>query len=137
MVVIDASVAYKWFAKEEEDRDFAVKILKKHLEKTQIIIVPELVFYELANAWVTKGSLTEDEIKDNLKAFQKYSLKIIPIDFNLINQIVNFSKKHSITAYDAAYAVLAKKNDCDLITADIKFADKVKLPFVKKLKDYE
>lgn len=137
MVVIDASVVYKWFAKEEEDRGLAINILKKHLEKTQIIIVPELVCYEIANAWVTKGSLTEDEIKDNIKALQKYSLKIIPIDFNLINQIVNFSKKHSVTFYDATYAVLAKKNACDLITADEKFIDKINLSFVKRLKDYE
>lgn len=137
MVIVDASIAYKWFAKEEENRDLSIEILKRHLKKTQTIIVPDLILYELANAWVTKGKLSANEIKDNIVAFQKYSIKIIPIDFNSVNQIIDFSKKYSVTVYDAIYAVLASEKGCDLITADIKFADKVKLSFVKKLRDYE
>ena len=81
----------------------------------------------------TKTKLDEKDIKDNLKRLEKYSLKMIPINFTLLKTAAGFSKKYRVSVYDATYAVIAEEKKCDLITADDKFADKINLQFVKKL----
>lgn len=136
MVVIDSSVIFKWFVAENEGNvEQALKILENHLNKTETIIVPELLIYEVTNSWATKSNLTLSKIKVFLKDLENSNLQVESITFKLINKVLTFSKKHGVSVYDATYAVLAKEKKCDLITADNKFVDKVKLSFVKKLEE--
>lgn len=134
--IIDSSVVFKWFSKDEVDRDLAVKLLNNHIRHKISLMVPDLIFYEIANAWATKSALSAIKVEANLSKLEEANLVIEPIDFKFIQQTVVFSKKYQVSVYDATYAVLAKEKKCDLITADDKFADKVQLPFVKKLSDY-
>lgn len=136
MVIIDTSVAYKFFDPEEDGYDLALNILQDHLSGNQTIIIPDLLLYELANAWATKTKAESGKINDNLSDFKEYKFKVEQVSFDLITNAIELSRRYKISVYDACYAVLAKKKKCDLITADDKFADKVDLPFVKKLKDY-
>lgn len=137
MVITDSSIVFKWFDQGEILSEKALNLLDGHLSSEAPIFVPELIFYELTNAWVTKSALKTEEIINNLQALLEYNLNIIPVEQTLFEKIVRFSKKYKVTTYDSLYAILAEKNGCDLITADDKFADKVNLPFVKKLSDYE
>lgn len=136
MVILDASVVYKWFAKNEEYSHLALNILQKHVNGQEKIIVPDLILYELANAWVTKKALPSARVKINLKDLQDARLGIESSTFNLIAKAATFAKKYNVTVYDAIYAVLAKEKRCGLITADKKFIEKTNLPFVKLLKEY-
>lgn len=77
-----------------------------------------------------------DKILENVDLLEEYLPKQIPINFKLIKKACQFSKKYGVSVYDAIYAVMAKEKKCNLITADDKFADKVNLPFVKKLSDH-
>lgn len=133
MVIVDTSVAYKWTDKNEEFREKALGILNDHINKKNQIIVPDLIFYELANAWTTKAKLSFSVIGHNLKDFEDSNLIAEPVSFDLIRKAILFSRKYKVSVYDAVYAVLAREKGCDLITADAKFADQVGLPFVKKL----
>lgn len=134
--IIDSSVVFKWFSKNEIDRDLALKLLNNHISKKVQLLVPDLIFYELANAWATKSALSAAEVEANLSKLEEANLKVEQIDFKFIKQAVVFSKKYHVSVYDAAYAVLAQEKKCILITADSKFAAKVKLSFVKELADY-
>ena len=136
MIVIDSSVVFKWFDETEAGNERALQILRSHLSKSNNIIVPDLILYELANAWSTKSVLKFEAIIDNLRLFKRYSLKIINVDLNFLAKAVLMSKKYSISVYDATYAVLAKEKKCELITADKKFVEKVNLPFIKLLEKY-
>lgn len=136
MVIVDASVAFKWFLNNEEDIDQALTILTLHQNEQNIILVPDLLFYELANAWVTKTALTVKGIKTFLNDLQNINLKIGVVNFDLLNQAAVLSKKYKISLYDATYLALAKQKKCLLITADQKLIGKVNLPFVKLLQDY-
>ena len=136
MIVIDSSVVSKWFDETEAGNERALQILRSHLSKSNNIIVPDLILYELANAWSTKSVLKFEAIIDNLRLFKRYSLKIINVDLNFLAKAVLMSKKYSISVYDATYAVLAKEKKCELITADKKFVEKVNLPFIKLLEKY-
>lgn len=136
MVIVDASVAFKWFSQNEENSDQALKILSSHQNKQNIILAPDLLFYELANAWATKTSLAIKGIKTFLKDLQNINLKIEAINFELLNQAVVLSKKYKISLYDAVYITLAKRKKCLFITSDQKLVSKTNLPFVKLLKTY-
>lgn len=136
MVIIDTSVAYKFFTS-EENQEQALNILQKHKQGDEVIMIPDLLLYEIANAWSTKTSISPSQIDINLNDLKEANFKIAVVDFELITEVIDLSRKYKISVYDACYAALAKKNDCILITADDKFADKVNLPFVKKLSVYE
>lgn len=137
MIVIDSSVVFKWFDETEAGSEQALQILRSHLSKSNNIVVPDLILYELANAWSTKSVLKFEEIIDNLGLLKKYSLKIIYIDFNFLKEAVLMSTKYSVSVYDAIYAVLAKDKRCSLVTADKKFVEKTSLPFIKLLEEYK
>lgn len=134
MVVIDTSIAYKWFStKKEENLSQALKLLKAHLSKKEELIAPDILIYELTNAWATKTKLPIEKIKVFLKDFEEIGIRIEAISFELIDKAIKFAKDYQVSVYDASYAVLAQKKKCNYITADFKFKNKVNLPFIKNL----
>ena len=137
MIVVDASVAFKWFTSENEVyREKALIILQNHLENIETITVPSLIYLEVANALVTKIKSTEKTIKKNLQFLNEADLKIDSFTkTDYINAAI-LAKKHNTTVYDMLYAVIAKKLNTILITADDKFIEKTKFSFVKLIRDY-
>lgn len=133
MVIVDASIAYKWWDQKEDLSKEAQLILKNYFNE---IVAPDLILYELANAWATKSKLNISDIKSNIEDLKNLNLQIIPVTFKLTQKAVEFSKKYRVSVYDASYAVLAQEKKCDLITADTKFVNQVNLPFVKSLDKY-
>ena len=136
MIIVDASIVYKWIVDEEPlaVTTQARTLLRNLAQDGEEIIAPNILMYEIGNVFAYKAHLEIDDIK---KAWQEFSL--LPIlfeDTNLefIGSCIEFSKKHIVSVYDAAYAVLAKEKRCDLITADAKFVRQVNLPYVKLLK---
>lgn len=136
MVIVDASVIIKWFDNDEEYSSEAEVILNKHLSDLETISVPDLLLYEFTNALATKTILPEEKVLRNIKLLESYSLQLIHVNYSLIHKAAIFSKKYKVSVYDAAYAVLAEENKCDLVTADKKFVDRVKLEYVKGLDSF-
>ena len=136
MVIVDASVAYKWFAKNEEDSDLALSILQEHINGQEKIVVPDLILCELANAWVTKTAISSSRVKTNLEDLQNARLEVESPTFDLLAKAAASAKKYMISVYDAIYAVLATDKRCSLGTADKKFAEKINLPYVKLLEEF-
>lgn len=113
-----------------------IDTLEDHLHKKEIITVPNLIIYELANAWSTKTRLSVEKIKTFLEDLKEIDLGIEPLTFALISKAVDFSKKYHVSVYDASYAVLAREKKCDLFSADSKFVEQINLPFIKHLNKY-
>lgn len=135
MVVIDTSVAYKWFGTEKEDHiTHALKLLKDHLHKKQIVIAPDIILYELSNAWATKTKLSIEHINTFLEDLEEIRIQIEFATYELIKKAAEFSKKYNISVYDASYLVLAREKKCDFITADSKLVEKINLPFIKHIR---
>lgn len=136
MVIIDTSVVYKFFDP-EKGQEQALNILQRHKNGEEIITVPDLLLFEIANAWSTKTNLNSFQISTNLNDLKDAELKVEKVNFELISDAMKFSREYKISVYDAYYAVLAQKKRCNLVTADDKFVKKVKLPFIIRLSDYE
>ena len=136
MVVIDASVAYKWSDSTEQFFKQAREILKHHLHHKRPIIVPDLVLYELGNVWATKTNLALSHVESNLEDLNSFRLNVKPVTFELIKKATKLAKSCKVSVYDAVYVVLAQQDKCDLVTADMKLFQKINLPFVKLLEQY-
>src|SRR3989338_9968867 len=135
MIVIDASVAIKW-VEIEEDSQQALNIQKAHLMKLDDIIVPQLLYYEVANTFATKSFTSEKYIKLGLSVIYDSRLNIKEIDKDDLYKASKLAKKFKTSVYDMIYAVIAKKHKTILVTADEKFIGKTKFPFVKLLNEY-
>lgn len=134
-LVLDASIALKWFFPHEKDNKIARKILRK-LKKEEIeIFIPQIFFFEVVNAVKTKSETTS---KDVLRAINKiFSLNFVieKADLILLKKANFYAQKYDLSIYEASYIALAKINELPFITADEKMARKLNLKFVKSLKD--
>lgn len=134
MIVIDASVVNKFFLPYENDRSKALNILKRHIQKIDEIIVPDLLFYEVANTLATKTSIPLDQISKSLTKLDKIKLNIFHPTIDHINRAAIFAKQYRVSVYDAIYAIIAQEKKCNLVTADEKFVKQTKQGFIALLR---
>ncbi|MEK7534400.1 MAG: type II toxin-antitoxin system VapC family toxin [Patescibacteria group bacterium] len=135
MIVVDASVVVKWIKQDEEDVNIALSLYSSHLKKKEIIVVPRLLFYEVANFLATKPHATPTTIKVNLEFLFNTNLNIQIEDDKELREAVLLAQKYHTSVYDMLYAVIAKNKKCILITADENFIKKTKFKHVKLLRE--
>lgn len=132
-LVVDASVVAKWFLAEEKRRK-AEALRKNHLEKKIKLAVPALLFFELANLLITKKAVSPMKAKKGLATLLEMKIGFFLFEEADLGFWMNQARKRNISAYDASYIALAKRLNCEFITADKKLYEKVKtLKFVKFL----
>jgi predicted nucleic acid-binding protein len=117
-LVVDASVALKWFVPEVHS-DAAVRLLESGLA----LCAPDLVLPELANTlWkkTRRGEISGDDASSILDAFTKLDVEIIP-SAHLVPPALMLASSLDRTVYDTLYLTLAIARRGVLITADRKF----------------
>ncbi len=135
MIVIDTSVAIKWFATEEQDIPQATLLYKNHLDGTETIIIPELLLIEFANTMVTKSNSQLPEITEALHELLEANLHIHKITSDEILTTTKLARKYKTSVYDMLFTVIAQSHKTTLITADDRFITRTRFSFVKHLKD--
>jgi predicted nucleic acid-binding protein len=134
--VLDTSVVVKWFL-EEEGTDRADLLLQELAQDTARAVVPSSLFSEIANVfWVhRREGLTEAEAQSFWGELVQLPLEIIQVTHQLLFDALAFSFREQVSPYDATFVVLARKLDCDLITADGVLWRKIRAtcPWVKLL----
>lgn len=136
MIVVDPSVGLKWMQPNEENRNKAQKIYREHADGKEKIVVPELFFLEIANAITTKSAVPFTEIKSVLRFIFKSNLSVYKEESQDIIRSCKLAKEYNTSVYDMIYAVIAKKHKTILVTADERFIQKTKFPFVMLLSEY-
>jgi predicted nucleic acid-binding protein len=77
-IVLDASVIIKWFKDEDEEYvDSALLIQEKKMLGDLEIIVPDLLFLEVLNAFLTKPGFTFEDITAIKESLEKMNMKVI------------------------------------------------------------
>ncbi len=116
-IVVDASVAAKWFNKEEYSGE-AVTLKQAYVDGIVELVAPMHLIYEVGNSiWKNKQLSVED-------ASEAISL-LLDLDLNLVEpsaidlrRVMEIARERSITFYDALYIQVAEKYGVKLVTAD-------------------
>lgn len=138
MIVVDASVAFKWLKhRDETHRKQAMALLERHVLDQIRITVPDFLFLEIANALVTKTSTRAKTVQKDLHTLFDSDLEIYRISKEDIMKSAFLANRKKTSVYDMIYAVIAKKLKVTLVTADQKFLASTKFRHVKLLSDYQ
>jgi predicted nucleic acid-binding protein len=118
-LVLDASVGVKWFsARDEASLAQALAIRDAHIDGQALIVVPDLFFYEVANAIAQKKSIPPEAVESAVANMFALGLTAVSIDCDLLGVSVELSRQLNITVYDSVYIAVAMKHDCPLVTAN-------------------
>jgi predicted nucleic acid-binding protein len=118
-VVIDSSVALKWFVPEVLS-DEAEGLLDESLT----LVAPDLLFPEFGNIlWkkITRGEIRPGEARNILAALEAVPLVVVSSSA-LVAAALEIAVAHRRTVYDALYLALAVARDCTFVTADERLA---------------
>ncbi len=132
--IVDASVAIKWFSP-EESRDKALQIRDDFINELIEIAVPELLFYEVANALRYSRVLRVGDVRGAVSALLDMQLTMHTLHKELLNEAVDMAYNYGITVYDAVYLALAKRLNSRLYTVDRELVRKAS-KYVKHLSMY-
>lgn len=122
-LVVDASVAVKWFLPEAQSE--AARAL---LRPGHDLIAPELIYAELGSALlkrVRKGEIGEGVSDTIFTLARELRMDIHPIS-PLLEATLRLCMAHKQTFYDSLYLALALAQDARLVTADRPFFDAIR-----------
>ena len=135
MIILDASVILKMIF-EEQDTNIALQLRENHITGKEKMAAPELLYYELANVLATKTPLSVKSSSSALAEIFNLEIETYTLGVEEFLSSINLSNKYKISVYDASYMILAKRLNCNFITADVKLVKKTKdLKFVRLLND--
>ncbi len=119
-VVVDASVAIKWFVPEELSPE-----ARRLLDPGHELVAPDRLGAELGNAlWKRsrRGELDQQTARRLLRDFSR-----LPLAFHAaerwVNAALELSIRHGVTVYDGLYLALAAGCRGRVVTADRRLRD--------------
>jgi len=122
MMVVDASVACKWYL-DEPDCDAARALVAAKTE----LIAPDLILAEFANvAWkrLSRGEITKQQATAMVDHVPYVLLDIVPC-LALRQRALSIAIALDHPTYDGFYIALATERGLKLVTADIRLLDRV------------
>jgi predicted nucleic acid-binding protein len=119
--VVDASVAAKWFAPDEDHADAAFALL----EHNPRLHAPDFFLLELDNLfckWARRGIVTPDETEEMRRELRKQTIVYYPFA-EIQDHAFALANETGRALYDCLYLALAILIDGVMVTADKKFHD--------------
>jgi predicted nucleic acid-binding protein len=119
MLVVDCSVAVKWFLEEPGDRE-ALALLRSGKR----LVAPELIVAEIVNVlWkrVATGAIELSQAADVPRAIARTFAELWPLTL-LATRAFAIATELRHPAYNCFYLALAEAREAQLVTADRRFA---------------
>ena len=120
VVVVDSSVAFKWFSPaRENDCPRALELLDQHRAGSVTLAAPTLLRLEVINGFWKRGGTAADltAVAETLDGF---GLAWFDASAALAAAAASIAAEHRLTVYDALFVALALSLDAELVTADRK-----------------
>jgi predicted nucleic acid-binding protein len=125
--VLDTSVVIKWFSEYgEDDLDKALALREGIFKGAYSIVVPDLLFYELANALRYNPRLDARDVGHAVQSVLDMGFDIRTVEAVMLERSVDAAYQLNITVYDSYFLSLAHAGNMPLITADYKMAGRLK-----------
>lgn len=127
VIVLDASVAAKWFlpAKDETLADEALHLLRRYVNAEIRFVVPDLFWAEVANIlWkaIRQGRCTKSIAEGALTSLEQRKLPTVS-SVTLLQQAFGIATALDRTVYDSLYVALALQSNGYFVTADERLAN--------------
>jgi predicted nucleic acid-binding protein len=133
-LVVDASVAIKWFVPEPYSTE-ARRILDDYQSGTLSLAAPDLINAEFGNIVWKKNrfqGLTAADALTILTAFRKLVFEFTS-NAELLQDAYDIAAREGRSVYDAIYLALSVREDCRFVTADERFVNAVGASFPKMI----
>jgi predicted nucleic acid-binding protein len=136
LVVVDASVAAKWFLPENGEAlmDQAAALLDQYDRREIQFVVPDLFYVEIASAiWkaVRVGRVSRAFGDQALVLLTQREFATIP-SLKLLDGAFQIAAEYGRTVYESLYVALAVQTKSQLITADERLANSLAAHFPVK-----
>jgi len=122
MTVVDASVVLKWLLAEPSEA--AEELMEMHLNGSDPLVAPELLYYEIGNVLVTKTKLSAQDTSDLFGYFVDLQIEAYRLGPDEYTTTIDLAQRYKLSVYDAAYLGLALALDSRLVTADRRLANR-------------
>lgn len=116
-LVVDASVAAKWFNNEELS-DKAAEVRDAHVRGDLGLVAPTHIIYEVGNSIWKNTQLTDEDACDAVIAIQRLGIEVFPPKLERTSRAMKIARLRRTTFYDAAYLQIAEELNAALLTAD-------------------
>jgi predicted nucleic acid-binding protein len=123
VIVVDASVAVKWFV-DEDGHQLALTLLDRGIA----VIAPDLIFSETSNVlWkkLRRGEVTLEQAKRACRALPEFFQGVVS-GASLMEDALGLARRLDHPVYDCVYLACAQQRGAKLITADTKFVSHLK-----------
>jgi predicted nucleic acid-binding protein len=122
--VVDASVILKWVLgdREEADHQKAMELLNAWVEDRVELLAPTLWEYEVGNFL---GREYPEEAMEKMNLLLNLRILSLPLNEKMHSLCFSWMKQGGVTFYDASYLAAAVETGALLVTADVRFADKM------------
>ncbi len=133
MIVLDASVALKWFVDGEPQVVEARRVLDEIVADPEPYLIPELFMNELLAVLSRLPGATAANVQTALGLIESLGLARIGNGHELLHTAAEISHRFKISGYDAIYVALAQLSRGVWLTADARAAKKVRPMALVKL----
>lgn len=124
-IVLDSSVVIKWFRSYEILRDQAIKLRQAYLNGNMMIVVPDILIYEIANVLRYKSDMDPLKVKYAIQSLFDMEIDIQNINLDIMERTVEIAYNFNTTIYDSAFVALAENLGIGFVTADDKLIQKL------------
>ena len=117
--VPDTSVVLKWFLHDQEPlRPQALALRRAFLQGTMHLIVPDLLWYEVANVLRYKPEWDAAQVELAVHSLFALKLEAVPVTVELLASALALAFACGITVYDAAFVAVAVARGAEFVSAD-------------------
>jgi len=134
-IVVDASVAFKWYVTENGTRE-ALRILDDYQKEMIDIASVSLMPFEVLNALRYAPDTGIMDLQKVAKSLDKLCLDMHQLEGELSQKTVENALRYGITVYDSSYLSLGEIENLDVYTADKRLLGKTSDTCLKPLSGY-
>jgi len=116
-VVVDSSVAVKWFSQETKS-DRALELLDSHTRRTLTLWASYMLYYEVANALRYKSDYDVRRLAKAIGNLLGLHLETSPREAELLVRAGEIAYDCDISVYDSICVALAESRETTCLTAD-------------------
>jgi predicted nucleic acid-binding protein len=133
LVVVDSSVACKWYYRvNEPGADSADALLEAQRVGDVALVAPATLPVEVSNA-VRYTPLPQDLVLDIIEMIALARVGLYGITGSRLHAAAILAYRHKLSIYDALFLQLAEELDCPLVTADRRAFANIETPIEIRL----